>query len=162
MQLLLAAPLAAKDTQPMHKLLKVDGPAAVCVKNGNQTVRQRVAGNGRDLQKLVAVDRPGAIAVELQETFLQALDLRSGDCVSHATYSWYSAPCHSAAASLAAPSSSLRPEGDRSPTWRSGGAYASLLRDTMDALDVARLKKGEVDLGVRGLSYTDIDYGGCI
>ena len=74
-ELFFARALIGEGREAGDKLLKIDGSAAVLVKDGDQTECQRVVGDLRDLQEFVLVDRAGSIAVELHKALFEPLDL---------------------------------------------------------------------------------------
>jgi hypothetical protein len=79
-EFLIPASATTERAQPGDKLLKVDGTAAVLVKDGNHATRERVGRDLGDLEELVFVDRTAAVLVEFAEPFQEAFDLGLRDC----------------------------------------------------------------------------------
>jgi len=87
----------------MDKLLEVDSASAtevsttyiLCIENRYEPLCQRIVGDRGDLQELVAVNRARSIAVKLQKSLLEALDLLRSDYLSvKPTYNGCFAPYH--------------------------------------------------------------------
>lgn len=87
----------------MHKLLEIHGATAtgvsykheLCIKNRYEPLCQRIVGDRRHLQELVAVEGARSVAVELEKSLLEALDLLCGDLeLVLGTYNACFAPYH--------------------------------------------------------------------
>lgn len=50
------------------------------IKDGDHPQSQRIVGNSWNLQKLVLIDAPTPVPIQLHKSFLQSLDLRTRDC----------------------------------------------------------------------------------
>lgn len=59
----------------MHKLGKVDGAAAIRVEHGHYSGGERVFGDGRVAQELVAVDDAVVVGVEAEEVVVELVNV---------------------------------------------------------------------------------------